>query len=64
MFQVFRELIPIHFPFLAAPVEPFVNQFSRHPVKLHYFGGVSADSVILEVTSQLRREGLPPFFML
>ena len=62
MFKVFRELIPIHFSFLAAPVEPFVNQFGRHPVKLHYFGGVSADAVILEVASQLRREGLPPFF--
>ena len=64
MFEVFREVNPVHFPFLAAPVEPFMNQFDCHPVKRRYFVGVSADAVILEVTPQLRREGLPPFFLL
>ncbi|MFA6104292.1 MAG: hypothetical protein WCV67_17040 [Victivallaceae bacterium] len=62
MFKVFRELIPIYFPFLTAPVKPFMHQFGRHPVKLRYLGGVFADAVIREVTQQLRRESIPPFF--
>jgi len=61
LLQVFRELLPVHALFLAAPVYPFVNQLTGLLVELLQARKIPTDSVILIVASELGNQHFPPF---
>ena len=55
------KLVPAHLSLLTAPVEPFVRQLPGDLAELHDARVVFADPVILDMSSELGLENLPPF---
>ena len=60
-FQIVGKLLPAHLFLLTAPVEPFVHQLLGDPAELRDARVVFADPVILDMSSELGLENLPPF---
>ena len=55
------KLLPVHLFLLTASVEPFEHQLHGNPVELRDAREIFADPVILDMSSELGLENLPPF---
>lgn len=62
--QIRREAFPIERGFLAPPIDPLKDQSFGHIMVSLNSSTITADAIILKVTSQLRLQRRPPFLKL